>query len=79
MIHIKHEHYEEVRKMFAVDACENVEADEEYIRWLNAKADIYKDIDKQLIKQLHINMIFAPPSQHACPLPYQRCPSPNFI
>ena len=40
MIHIRSVHDEDIRKMFAIDASENLEADEEYHLWLNAITDI---------------------------------------
>ena len=40
IIHIKSVHIEEVRKMFAIDASEHLEADEEYHLWLNAITDV---------------------------------------
>ena len=52
IIHIKSVHWEEVRKMFANDASEHSEADEEYREWLNSVTDIYKDNDNHVIKEL---------------------------
>ena len=50
IIHIKSVHIEEVRKMFAIDASEHLEADEEYHLWLNAITDINED--KNVIRKL---------------------------
>ena len=38
--------------MFAIDASEHSEADEEYREWLNSVTDIYKDNDNHVIKEL---------------------------
>ena len=40
MIHIRSVHDEDIRKMFAIDASEHLEADEEYHLWLNAITDV---------------------------------------
>ena len=45
MIHIRNVHYKDVRKMFASDAIEHLEADEEYHMWLNAITYVKKDGD----------------------------------
>ena len=50
MIHIRNVHYKDVRKMFASDAIEHLEADQEYHRWLNAITYVKKD--KDLIREL---------------------------
>ena len=50
IIHIKSVHIEEVRKMFAIDASEHLEADEEYHLWLNAITEVNED--KNVIRKL---------------------------
>ena len=50
IIHIKSVHIEEVRKMFAIDASEHIEADEEYHSWLNAITEVNED--KNVIRKL---------------------------
>ena len=50
IIHIKSVHIEEVRKMFAIDASEHLEADEEYHLWLNAITEVNED--KNVIRNL---------------------------
>ena len=50
IIHIKSVHIEEVRKMFAIDASEHLEADEEYHLWLNSITEVNED--KNVIRKL---------------------------
>ena len=50
MIHIRSVHDEDIRKMFAIDASEHLEADEEYHLWLNAITEVNKD--KNVIRKL---------------------------
>ena len=50
MIHIRNVHFKDLRKMFASDAIEHLEADQEYHMWLNAITYVKKD--KDLITEL---------------------------
>ena len=50
MSHIRSVHDKDVRKMFASDAIEHLEADREYHMWLNAITYVKKD--KDLIREL---------------------------
>ena len=50
--HIRSAHHEELRKMFAKDARENLEEDSEYQIWLEAPTEIYKNDATNLIKEL---------------------------
>ena len=50
MIHIRSVHDKDIRKMFAIDASEHLEADEEYHLWLNAITEVNED--KNVIRKL---------------------------
>ena len=50
--HIRSAHHEELRKMFAKDARENLEEDSEYQIWLEAPTEINKNDATNLIKEL---------------------------
>ena len=50
MIHIRNVHFKDLCKMFASDAIEHLEADQEYHMWLNAIT--YVKNDKDLIREL---------------------------
>ena len=50
MIHIRSVHDKDIRKMFAIDASEHIEADEEYHSWLNAITEVNED--KNVIRKL---------------------------
>ena len=50
MIHIRNVHFKDLRKMFASDAIEHLEADQEYHMWLNAITCVKND--KDLIREL---------------------------
>ena len=50
MIHIRNVHFKDLRKMFASDAIEHLEADEEYHLWLNAITEVNED--KNVIRKL---------------------------
>ena len=49
--HIRSAHHEELRKMFAKDARENLEGDSEYQVWLDAPT-VYKNDETNVIKEL---------------------------
>ena len=49
---IRSAHHEELRKMFAKDARENLEEDSEYRIWLEAPTEINKNDATKLIKEL---------------------------